>query len=326
MPYFNGNDNEVTFDGASLYSLHDMGMKHMIRLGTNAILSGYNTGPNAGQIDYTDFAQFITDLTPILNAFQMSDPSLPSGTQARWLEADLFMPSSGGQNYLDLNEGSQYILYFLSIYNQANRVTPVVNAACKSYGTDAYGAQLMNADCFRKAYFANYQTLWDRMPLLTKFYSGLSSADQEKMQVALETSARYYGYSNQCVGLYDIESMQGILHFMETILERFDSKGEGFLNTQDALNVFPLFQNELVTVGSTMGLSATDTGEQQAALTYLLAHGSLPSGLWGDVEFVWWWLAEGQSCWNLQASRISLYQAMASISPPMTPPATSPCQ
>lgn len=112
-PYFAGTDQEVMFSGAlDSYSMHDMGMKHLIRLISSALLTGYSTATDKTEIDFTDFNTFINDVSPILNAWQMADPSIPNGAQARFLQASLFMPSSNGGNYLDLDEGSQYILYF----------------------------------------------------------------------------------------------------------------------------------------------------------------------------------------------------------------------
>jgi hypothetical protein len=326
-PYFAGEDQEVAFSGLTSYSMHDMGMKHLIRLISVSLLKGYTTGTDPNQINFTDFGTFINDVVPILNAWKMSDPSLPSSAQARFLQANLFMPSSNGDNYVSLDEGSQYILYFLSIYHNAQRVDPAMNGVCQSYGLDVYGTPLMNAQCFRTNYFANHAVFWDRMPLLTKYYESLSSTEQLDFQEAVETASRYYGYSDQCVGLGDVEGFGGILHYIETILERFDTNGDGLLSTDEAMDAFPTFQNELITAGKASGLSATNVGEQQAAFAYALAKGKLPKGgVTGDIEFVWWWIIEGKSRWNLKAGRNNLYKVLANISPPIVPTNPSQCQ
>jgi hypothetical protein len=327
-PYFAGTDQEVMFSGAlNSYSMHDMEMKHLIRLASTALLNAYSTASDKTEIDLTDFSTFINDVSPVLAAWQMADSSIPGGAQARYLQASLFMPSSVGGSYITLDEGSQYILYFLSIYHQAKRVEPVLSGTCASYGTDAYGTPLMNAQCFRTNYFANYLTFWDRMPLLTKYYESLSSNDQQALEVAIEMAARRYGYSDQCVGLYDVEGFSGILHYIETILERFDTTGEGILTTADAMTAFPVFQSELITAGAASGLSATDTGEQEAAFAYALARGKLPTkGVEGDIEFLWWWIIVGKDHWNIKAARNSLFKVIGSISPPPTPTTASQCE
>jgi hypothetical protein len=325
-PYFAGEDNEISFSGLTAYSMHDMGMKHLIRLISTSLLTGYSTGTDPNEIDYTDFSTFINDVVPILNAWKMSDPSLPSSTEERFLQANLFMPSGNGDNYVSLDEGSQYILYFLSIYNQSERVGTVADADCPSYGLDAYGTSLMNAACFRQSYFAHRAALWSRMPYLTKYYESLDATDQAAFEEAVEDSARLYGYSDQCVGFYDIEGFGGIFHFIETILERFDTNGDGYLSTDEAMGAFPTFQNELITAGKSSGLSATNTGEQQAAFAYALAKGKLPKGgIAGDVEFVWWWLIIGKGHWDLHSGRTNLYKVLSNISPPLVPTAPSQC-
>jgi hypothetical protein len=325
-PYFAGEDQEISFNGLTAYSMHDMGMKNLIRLISTGLLAGYSTGTDPNEINYTDFSTFINDVVPILTAWKMSDPSLPSSTESRFLQANLFMPSSNGDNYVSLDEGSQYILYFLSIYNQAERVGKVVDVDCASYGTDAFGTPLMNAACFRQNYYANHAAFWVQMPYLTKYYESLDAADQAAFEEAVENSSRLYGYSNQCVGFYDIEGMAGIFHFIETILERFDTNGDGYLSTDEAMGAFPTFQNELITAGKSSGLSATNTGEQQAAFAYALAKGKLPKGgVAGDVEFVWWWLIVGKSHWNVHAGRTNLYDVLSNISPPLVAPTPSQC-
>jgi hypothetical protein len=325
-PYFAGEDQEISFSGLTSYSMHDMGMKHLIRLISTMLLKGYNSGTDPNEIDNADFSTFVNDVVPILNAWKMSDPSLPSATQARFLQANLFMPSSNGDNYVSLDEGSQYILYFLSIYQGSARADNLVASDCPSYGLDAYGTSYMSADCFRKTYFSNHAVFWDRMPRLTKFYDSLDATDQADFEVAVETASRYYGYSNQCVGLGDVEGFSGILHYIETILERFDTDGDGLLDTTEAMGAFPTFQNELITAGKSSGLSATNTGEQQAAFAYALAKGKLPKGgVAGDVEFVWWWLIVGKSHWDLKAPRNNLYKVLSNISPPVVPTMPSQC-
>ena len=326
-PYFSGDDSEVTFSPLELYSLHDMSMKHLIRLISSALLAGYSTVTDKTHINTTDFGKFVGDLTPVLAAFQMTDASIPNAAQARFLQANLFMPSSNGDGFVDLNEGSQYILYYLSISHLSQRVLPVVSAVCPSHGVDPYGAPLMDAACFRKTFFSDYLELWDRMPLMTRYFQSLKAADQASFEVSIETAARQYGYSSQCVGRYDIDGFTGILHYIETILQRFDTNGDGNLDTKETVAAFPVFQNELITVGQSHGLSATDTGQQKAVFAYALAHGALPAtNFWGDVEFLWWWLVLGQDGWEVKADRTALYKVIASISPPPPPPATSQCQ
>ena len=184
----------------------------------------------------------------------------------------------------------------------------------------------MSPDCFRKAYFGNYLQLWDHMPLMSSYYGSLNAAGKTSFEMSIEAAARRYGYSTQCVGRYDIDGFSGILHYLETILGRFDANGDGKLDTNETLNAFPVFQQELIILGASQGLSSTDTGEQQAAFAYIVAKGTLPSGIGGDVDFAWWWLMVGKNGWNVNADRAALYKVIANISPPPTPPATTQCQ
>lgn len=308
-PLFMGQDPEITWIPNKRFSLSDLSRYHLIRIVVERLLKTYSSLSMKDKGLVEDLKILVSDITPLGASFYILDPTIPNIHARRFQEANFFTLASNGDQYLDLDESVYLVAYYLSLTSLTERIVKLTQPLCGGDEKDAYQVRWMEVGCFRKVFFSHLDSIWDRIPGLLNLYKGLSASDRTDIEQAIEKGARRYGYSLAPVGRYDVESMAGIFHYMESLFRRFDENLDQRFSTQETLNAFPIFRNILAEVG---GIPPTNTGLLEAAFTYLLDRGRPPDQKFpGVVDFGVWYV--GRALWDVKATRLNLYKAISAL-------------
>ncbi len=288
-------------------------------------LSVYATGPtlNTGKTaQKSDLSEMTKDFYQILRAWKLAHPKMTTMEMAikRFREANLFMPTSNGDSYMDTVEGTYYLSYLISSSAFSNRVFDQVSknsrdwSGCPIVGVDDLDQPAFAADCFRRVYFGFPGAFWQNFPGLRVAYEGMSVAQRALLAQSMEAAARRGGYSEKPIGPFDIDSFAALPHYVESLIIRFDEDRNQILSKRELLDrAYPVFRETLATTAGT-----NSNFLLRGLLTYLIRYGRAPPS---SLALLAWSLKLKVT--NVEADRNSIYRVVAILSEPVAPKTTT---
>jgi hypothetical protein len=291
---------------------------HMIRMSwfrtaVYHLFRVYATGPEVApgrrSAQQADLSRLIGDYNDILLEWKLSNPNLTIDEMAekRFREGNLFTPISNGDKLLDDVETTYYMAYLFSASSLSGDIfDKIVHdwRACPIVGTDELGQEAISAACFRRFYFDRPETFWKSFPGLQVAYAKMSPEQKGKLAYAMEQAARTKGYNEGPIGPFDIDSFSALPHYVESVMERFDSDDNEVLDRREILDqAFPIFRETL---------RKAQPGKPdlvlKGILTYIIHYGEAPP----DAASLLFWIAR-MPFTKIEADRVALYQVVAAI-------------
>jgi hypothetical protein len=301
---------------------------HMIRMSwfkllIEHVISVYATGPTTSAGRKTarkeDLAELSTDFHEILLNWNMAlrGDSPLDVAEKRFREANLFMPISNGDAYMDDIEATYYLAFLFSsgsfsstIFNGVTRDArgwPV----CPLDKTDIVHQPAMTAACFRNAYFGHPEVFWKSFPALQKAYAEMSNQQKASLAHSMEVASRRGGYTEDPIGKFDIDSFAGLPHYVEKIIDRFDVNKNGVLDKREILDrAYPIFKQTLQKAAP----EAKSDFLLKGILTYIVRYGKKPNSTLALLA----WCAR-MPLTKVVADRVSLYRVVALLSETLEP-------
>lgn len=299
---------------------------HMIRMSWFRIIMGhafsaYATGPEGDSGQKTarkeDLSFLTQDFYQILLNWKLAHPEMTTIQMAekRFREANLFMPTSNGDAYMDESEGIYYLAFLFSAGSFSGQTFRDVTAnsrdwsACPIVGYDELHQAAVEARCFRDVYFGNPDVFWVNFPGLQAAYAKLSAQKQIELAESMEKAARRGGYSEKPIGPYDVDSFAALPHYVEDLVERFDTNDDEVLDKREILDhAYPIFKDTLA------GAAPSAKGDLllKGILTYIIKYGRAPKGTLDLLA----WVAR-LPITKVEADRAALYRVVALLSSPL---------
>lgn len=332
--------NEMSMDGVQdKHTKNNLNRLQWYYLAAERLLDAYGTGKNefgkAGTRD--DLKRLVGDFEPLMYALSMIHPDKVDTYKKRFREANLFTLSGNGDDLMDMKETTEYLGFLLSMSNLSHRMQKTVFAKddnpgiCKQVGWDPK-LHLPTYDivCFRKEFPKYYGETLKNFPVLLNYVKGLNADEFAHMNYVFEDASKTFGYDENPISSFDIDSYAGIPHYVESLMKKYDVDGgkpDGQLNRKEVVDkVWPLFKGELSAItGSKMDLL------NKAVLLYLMQYGHSPfkcskKPTLGEIAFVLKWLLTLGPFHDFQADRMRIFEIFAALSappPPGCPAATS---
>lgn len=284
------------------------------RLAIKHLLNIYAQDPEKKKGTPDDLTALIKDYINIIYSFGKYHPTITIENVAkkRFREANLFMPNSNGDSFMDIDEGTYYLAFLFSSGALSSKIFDLANENCPLGALDVIELPTMNMECFRKNHFADQalDQLWIGFPDLKRTYSTMNSTGKKVMQQSIETAARRLGITNDPISQYDVDGYAAVPHYVEDLMARFDLNNDQALDTYEILTyAYPVFKQSLEELSGLHG-----DKKLQGLLTYIVKYGEIPSGTAGTLKFVMW-LARRNS-WNVYSGRGNIYKVVAIISKP----------
>jgi hypothetical protein len=292
------------------------------RLLMRHVFSVYATGPEifSGRKSArpADLANLTEDFLHILREWKLANPAMTTMEMAekRFREANLFMPVSNGDAYMDDIEGTYYLAFLFSsgafsgdIFHAVTHNSPEWSA-CPIVGVDELNQPAVEAKCFRSVYFGHPDAFWSNFPGLELAYAKMSDTKRAELAKSMEIAARRGVYSDRPIGPYDVDSFAALPHYVEDIMERFDTNDDEVLDKDEILDhAYPIFKKTLSEATPT---GITSNFLLRGLLTYIVKYGRAPQG---TLDLLGW--CARLPLTKVVADRASLYRVVALLSSPL---------
>lgn len=311
-PLFHQNDGQISFSPMTQHTYTNLSTLHLNHQIGKVLLTAYASLEKKDGVTENQLKEILNKYIPLLGELKKIDPTDVQFYQKRFAEGNLFTYVSNGDKYIDLNEATYYLSFLSSVGVLSDRIMKDTEAVCPGEGQDVYGWAWMDINCFRKNYFNNYRKFWDHFPELIRYYEDMSGPDKESLHLAMEKGSRRYGFSNYKIGRYDVEGFAGLIHYLESMYQRFDDNADQELDLDDVMRAYPVFKGTLAVMG---GLDPSKDWLLKAVFTYMVRTGSAPTlNFTGTLQFGAWIAAK--PIWKklIHADRSSIFKVVAVLS------------
>lgn len=352
VPLYREGKREISFEYGLQHSMNNLVMISWLNLAAQHIVQSYSKEPARDRVNEEDIKELLDDIAPLgaeLGVYNTdannTETTFPQ--KKRLAEADLFTWGGNGDGWVNTQEATYLVSVLLSIGTSANRVRDSVGRWCTCRSgdpmfptdfrclvdggapiiadpnnpVDPLGWDWMVGSCFEEEFFPRFRALWSNMPHFVDEYAEYPPNKKEKVQNNMGKSARRCGRQGPAqdypYASFDTQNTMGIIHYVESLMSRFDTNGNGVLNTQETLRAYPVlkktikkqFKDQLCEVMERLNFRCTlDPGDDwnQALLTYIVDRGKKPE-LADAVDFLAWKI-RGPSRWEIRATRFNVYK------------------
>lgn len=327
-PLFAGHDREITVTPMSIYSIGHMIRMHWIELAIRHAIESYATNPEKDRLSFAEVRLMVEDYLDTALALKVIDPTIPgyldertgkpqadAGFSNRRLrDGDLFQLNSNGDGFLSVEEGQYLLAFLMSTSILSERIREMIEPICGKNEMDPLDWRWMDADCFKREFFARHDVFFSRFPALMRHLQHLSPEDFAKLGKSMMVGGRLYGDVTPPAGRvfdiasYDVGGIAGLALVVEFLFARFDADTNGAFNVDEALNAAQVFKKSIKDKTGYGGSTA------EAIFTYLLKYRQQPEGFWQQVDFLVWKV--GRPFWSLRSDRSVVYEISGILSPP----------
>lgn len=249
-----------------------IGVDHAARL----IQKAYGSVNNGFTND--DFTEFFKEYTPILFAANIVDPTVPKFGPNRIRDMDLFTPIGDGSGQGSIEELVSYAMTIISAADLTERMRTEITPICDAHiGQDIMGWTYLDPDCFRHEFGQRLSYWLDDFPRLKTYWDKkLTTAEQAKAMRWLEHGARRDGFNQEPLGKFDINAMATILHYTESMFDRFDFDQNEMLSRSEINSAYPIFKNKIYTLAQEKSSFIKGDWLLEGVFTYIVRYQELP--------------------------------------------------
>ena len=261
-------------------------VSHTLFLRTLAqnVITGFGT-PTETKKNALSREEFKT-LLKIIDPFGLSililDPRGKNTDKKRFLEANLFLASSTGDDYMDLQELAELVGMLMSGGTKGGQIQKDMAAACpKGLEVDPtkYGYPRVELGCFKEQFIPKMASYFSNMPQLIEYLSKLSGAQQVGYFDAITRAGNLYVVADKDRNVMSEDDVQGFVvlaQYIEMMFLKFDSDHSGTIDLAESAIMFHQFKNELRILNAR--LSKLEDNLLYPFFTYILGYGRIPNG------------------------------------------------
>lgn len=273
----NYNQIGYTWNSFTLYNLYFM-MSRLLHTGYNV---QFAANLKDSQLDSQSLYQWYDEFRDLGIAIKAFDPrSLNSGKRS-FLEANLFTYYGNGDAFLSFYETFEYISL---IFSSGLATTPVLRNImlennCALPMKDVFGHPWLKEDCFKLQLKKNFYKIFDNMPSMSRFITGLNNQQWDSVYQSLMNSSRNDPRTVGRIESSDIRTLVTIIHYIESLMIVYDRNHDQFLDVQEidfaAIRFFPFFKKLK---------KIDDEAQIKMGFRFLLVYGRVPTD-WEYVQF-----------------------------------------
>lgn len=221
---------------------------------------------------YLDIKPIAVDLDII------SDSSGTGFIDARFIEANLFVTKSDGNDSVSYEELSEFINYIFSGFSIDSMAKKAINANCRM--TEVASETLLDLACLRDSYKKVYGTVLNSLPGYVNYMAKELRDHPADWDGAFLNNLKAAGYrprSDQKISMGDAALLPHILQYGETIFMKFDVNADGVIDKPEAIKAYPSFAQLLKKVARKQIESGdVKEGDLEALFTFILKYGRIP--------------------------------------------------
>jgi hypothetical protein len=245
-------------------------------------------------IEESEFKSFINDLVPLLKEVGWLQRAKENFAESRFLEGNLFTPSADGDEVLSFQEGCELVTMIISGVMRSKDLIKTTRQSCHGHEID-----FADMNCFRGEFYENRDSVFTKMPSWLVFLNQLSRVDMSSFTSYLEQGAEVEMLNGE-IYIPDLMLLTNLSQYIEVIFTRVDTNGDGILETDEAMRVYPVFKMLLTKLSK-----LKDPSQVRALFAFILKYGKAPEqNAAGYIEFDLW--ANNPSAWELNVDRMQM--------------------
>ncbi|OYZ23849.1 MAG: hypothetical protein B7Y39_03045 [Bdellovibrio sp. 28-41-41] len=276
-------DNRIFFNRnpSPIYDKHTLEAYNMHRFLAGLILRSYakhdaRTKAISSVLSDCEVKAIFLELKPILTDLDIiSGSSGTSFIDARFIEANLFLPKSDGNDTVSFGELGEFVNYILSGFTIDDLAKAAIAKDCNSttVGTDV----LVDLACLRSSYKKNMLTVLNSMPSYVTYSQKENPTDWDNAFLNNLKAAGYKVRQDAKISLSEASLLPHILQYGETIFTKFDVNADGIIDKKEGIRAFPSFAFLLKRVArKQLENGDIKESELEAMFTYILKYGNIP--------------------------------------------------
>lgn len=227
------------------------------------------------------------------------DPGSTNFINNRFLEANLFLSVSNGDQLANFDELHNLLLHIYSGLNRADVFKKHVQQQC-GFGRSRLKSldQSVEVTCLLNVFYIE-----------TEAFSGLPDFLKLKNQYPTEQFLDYgmnllYAAGHpggDRVRVSDMDLLPHIIQYVEMVFLTYDTNHDGFLDKDEALRAFPVFQSLIKDLTASYKINDEDL---PGVFIYLLKYGKAPKTIPEKLAFLNF--IKSPHKWNIQTSRLGI--------------------
>jgi len=179
--------------------------------------------------------EFYKDVREIGIELELLDKRSVKGGERTFLEANLFTLKGDGNNILSWVEGYQELSNLMSgasvaqdIYDGIIKARSCPISGNKNLGI--FGQRKIDFSCLKKNMRKNFSKYFADLPGIAEYVDGLSNNRWESFFLALTQVSPLNDFDGKWVELSHVRAFAVIVHFVETVILRYDFEHKGYLD------------------------------------------------------------------------------------------------
>lgn len=216
------------------------------------------------------------DIKPLLIDFGVIGSTSGDGfIDSRFLEANIFLPHSDGNEYISFEEIAELSNFIFSAFKIDSQFDSEIEKECKVYNEN--NDKFVDLSCLRASYHKHIPEALNAMPSYLEY---MKNEKKEVWEEAFLNSLKAAGYvprNDMKVALSDASLYPHILQYSESLFLKFDTNYDGVIDKKEGIQAYPAFANLLKKVAKKQ-IENGDIKEKEleALFTYILKYGTIP--------------------------------------------------
>ncbi len=282
-PYIGGDSRDAQYRAEDLIRLNQT------RIIVELVLRSFTVDTNrARTLDglTTDEAEALyRDMRKVGFDLGAADPRSQRAGHRTFMEANLFMSNSDGNDYIKFREGIEWFNFVsasgshaLEIFNTAHEEWLKAAPANSPMLEDIFGRVKVDINSFRRHLKMNFGRYFSNLPGMASYVEQLKRQNKyEDFETSLENASRPLGHSNHRMDSSAMRTVVPIIYYTESIFIRYDKDKSGILENDEAWDIFPIMKN---TINDVSNGAANTEWKQRMVFARLLLTGEPPLDDW----------------------------------------------
>lgn len=318
-----GNPEVVTHLKADI-NFYQMSLLNILSAAVRLVARGYPVDMLRSQkalgLTEQELDQFVNDFELIWQDLTIMPPDAINVGKKMFIESNLFTPSGNGfqeenpqdptAHLLTFAEGVELISMLYSGYSINKEVFKAYEQTCHKAPPDVFGYPTFVSTCFWNNFKNFYASQLETMPGMKNFLNQLEphSINEEKVKewetfvTSMSKLVRTDGEPADFLGSIHMGKATMILHYIESMIYKFDLNGDGLINHEEGLKAYPHFRGILNHMAKDR---CRFFNEEQLfkVFQFILKFAKVPGGSW---EYIWEevWAPKAQKVDHLQIIKI----------------------
>ena len=203
------------------------------------------------QLTIDEFSKFLLDAKPILTEFKLWSPNFQSFSRNAVLLADLFQSHSNGDQKININESTEFLIMLLTAVHISDKIKPELNHFCDS-GINA-DDPLFDKSCFNENFFElllNKLNFKNSFPRLHKYYSKAGNEETIQYLLGIEGFARDDDRPGVPVNSRDMTLITGAMLNIESTFIRFDKNADNIIDYNELDEAFLTYKQSIISLAA----------------------------------------------------------------------------